>query len=191
MTDATITSHTAGPPRRALWWRTAITIYGALIVAFGIGALLAPLLATFAASVTFGAVLLASGILGVAMLVIDWRAEAFVWRLVWSGIAIVGGLCILIHPWPGALALTLVLGASMMAQGAVAVGHAIAHRRSKTCPWGQMAFAGGLSAVLGALLVWALPHAGLFVPGVFLAVNLITFGASLIAVAFSQRNAAL
>lgn len=190
MTDATFTPPAAENPRRALWWRTAITIYGALMIVFGIAALLAPLLATFAASVTFGAVLLASGVAGVAMLIVDWKAEGFVWRMIWSGIAIVGGLCILIHPWPGVLALTLVLGASMIAQGLVAVGHAVAHRGSKTCPWGQMAFAGVLSAILGALLVWALPHAGLFVPGVFLAVNLITFGSSLIAVALSRRKVA-
>lgn len=189
MTDATFTSP-LGPTRRALWWRTAVTIYGLLTIVFGVVALLAPLLATLAATVTFGAVLLASGVLGVAMLVVDWQTEAFAWRLAWSAIAIIGGLCILIHPWPGALTLTLVLGASLIAQGLIAVGHAIAHRRSKTCPWGQMAFAGLLSAILGALLVWALPHAGLFVPGVFLAVNLITFGLSLIALVFAKRKVA-
>jgi uncharacterized membrane protein HdeD (DUF308 family) len=124
------------------------------------------------------------------MLVIDWKAQGFVWRLLWAVIAVIGGLCILIHPWPGALALTLVLGASLMAQGAIGVGHAWAHRRRKNCPWGQMAFASVLSIILGGLLVWALPHAGLIVPGVFLAINLITFGVSLMAVAFTQPRTA-
>ena len=190
MTEATFSPTAVSAPRRALWWRTAITIYGMLMIVFGVVALLAPLLATYAASVTFGAVLLASGLLGAAMLILDWRTEAFVWRAVWSVIAIIGGLCIVIHPWPGALALTLVLGASLIAQGLVAVTHAFAHRGHKNCPWGQMAFAGAVSAVLGALLIWALPHAGLVVPGVFLALNLVTFGLSLIALAFAKRGVA-
>lgn len=155
MTDATIGTAPGQAPRRALWWRTAITLYGALMLVFGVAALLAPLLATLAASVSFGALLVASGVLGLAMLIVDWRNEAFIWRLAWSVVAIIGGLCILIHPWPGALALTLVLGASLIAQGLIAIGHAIAHRKHKTCPWGQMAFAGVLSAALGGLLVWA------------------------------------
>jgi uncharacterized membrane protein HdeD (DUF308 family) len=160
------------------------------LIALGVGALAVPLLATFAASISVGAFLFASGVVGLAMLAIDWKAQGFVWRLVWALVAVVGGGCILIHPWPGALALTLVLGASLMVQGLIGVGHAWAHRRSKNCPWGQMAFAGVLSVILGALLVWALPHAGLIVPGAFLAINLVMFGASLMAIAFTQPKAA-
>lgn len=191
MTDATAPSPPSTPlnkDRRPGWQRTAVAIYGALVLAFGVGALMAPFLATFAASVSFGALFLASGVVGLAMLALDWRAQAFVWRLLWALVAIVGGLCILIHPWQGALALTFVLGLSLIAQGLIAVGHAVAHRRHKSCPWGQMAFAGVISLILGALLVWALPHAGLIVPGVFLAFNLITFGASLLAVAFTKQT---
>ena len=191
MTSATLASGRGETPRRALWQRTGLLLYGAIMIAFGIAALLAPVLATFAASVSFGALLIASGLLGLAMLILDWKSEAFIWRLAWSTVAIIGGLCILIHPFPGALALTLVLGASLIVQGLIATGHAIAHRRHKSCPWGQMAFAGLLSAVLGGLLVWALPHAGLIVPGVFLAINFVTFGASLIALAFSKKREAI
>lgn len=191
MTDVTATAPapTAGS-RRPVWQRTALAIYGALVIALGVGALAMPFLATFAASVSVGAFLFASGVVGMAMLAIDWKAQGFVWRLLWALIAVIGGLCILIHPWPGALALTLVLGASLMAQGLIGVGHAFAHRHRKNCPWGQMAFASVLSVILGGLLVWALPHAGLIVPGVFLAINLVTFGVSLMAVAFTQPKTA-
>lgn len=192
MSDATLTdsASTKAERRRPIWQRTALAIYGGLVVALGIGALLTPFLATYAASVSFGALFLASGIIGLATLALDWKAKAFVWRLIWALIAVVGGLCILIHPWQGALALTFVLGLSLLAQGFVAIAHAVAHRDRKTCPWGQMAFAGVLNAILGALLVWALPHAGLIVPGVFLAINFITFGISLMAVAFTQPRTA-
>ncbi|HWA23707.1 MAG TPA: DUF308 domain-containing protein [Caulobacterales bacterium] len=186
MTNVSATGLAAPEKRRHFWQRTGVATYGALVLALGVGALLAPFFATFAASVWVGALLLASGAIGLAMLAVDWKAKGFVWRLLWALIAIVAGLCILIHPWQGAVALTFVLGLSFLAQGFVAIGHAFAHRHHTSCPWPHMAFAGVINIILGALLVWALPHAGLIVPGVFLAFNLITFGASLMAVAFTQ-----
>lgn len=190
MTNASATDLTAPEKRRHFWQRTGIAIYGGLVLVLGIGALLAPFFATFAASVWVGSLLLASGVIGLAMLAVDWNAKAFIWRLLWALIAVVAGLCILIHPWQGAVALTFVLGLSFVAQGFVAIGHAFAHRHHKSCPWGQMAFAGAINIILGGLLIWLLPNAGLIVPGVFLAFNLITFGVSLMAVAFTQPRIA-
>ncbi len=115
MTDTAIksTSHTP------IWWRIGLVIYGAFLILFGLGALLLPLMATFAASITFGGLLFVSGVIGLITLIVDWRAKGFVWRLLWAVVAIVGGLCIYFHPWEGALALTLVLGASLIAQGLI------------------------------------------------------------------------
>jgi uncharacterized membrane protein HdeD (DUF308 family) len=164
-------------------------IVGALMIAFGAAAAFAPMLATFAASLWFGAAMLASGVSGLALLIVDWRAKGFVWRLLWSIVAVIGGVCLLVHPWPGALALTFILGAALISQGVIAIGHALAHRSHASCPWGRMALGGVVAIVLGALLIWALPHAGMIAPGVFLAVNLISFGLSLFAAA-PARDAA-
>jgi uncharacterized membrane protein HdeD (DUF308 family) len=158
-------------------------VVGALMIAFGVAAAFAPMLATFAASVWFGAAMLAAGVSGLALLIVDWRAKGFAWRLLWSVVAILGGICLLLHPWPGALALTVILGAALIAQGAIAIGHALAHRTHTSCPWGRMALGGVLAIVLGGLLIWALPHSGMIAPGVFLAINLISFGLSLFAAA--------
>ena len=189
MTDtaAPLTPSPSAPPVPA-WRKAAFIICGLIFIALGVGAIFAPLTATLAASLSFGALMLTSGVIGLVMLVADWRAKAFIWRLIWSIVAIVGGLCLLLHPWPGAFALTLILGVALMAQGLVAFGHALAHRTSKTCPWGRMAIAGVIGAIWGALLIWMLPHAGMIVPGVFLAFNLISYGFSLIAVAPDLRR---
>lgn len=186
MTEATIKPADRVP----VGWRVGLGIYGAILILLGLGALLLPLLATFTASITFGGLLFLSGVFGLFTLFVDWRAKGFVWRLLWALVAIVGGLCIYFHPWEGALALTLVLGASLIAQGLVGVGHAISHRHMKGCPWGWMAIGGVITAVLGGLLVWMLPGASLVVPGVFLALSLLSYGLSLIAVSFSGRSAA-
>ncbi|MBX3431436.1 MAG: DUF308 domain-containing protein [Hyphomonadaceae bacterium] len=182
-------SDTAAPPAQAPQasprpgGRLIFMVVGALMIAFGVAAAFAPMLATFAASVWFGAAMLAAGVSGLALLIVDWRAKGFAWRLLWSVVAILGGICLLLHPWPGALALTVILGAALIAQGAIAIGHALAHRTHTSCPWGRMALGGVLAIVLGGLLIWALPHSGMIAPGVFLAINLISFGLSLFAAA--------
>jgi uncharacterized membrane protein HdeD (DUF308 family) len=181
MTDAAIKP--AG--RASAWWRTALVIYGALLVLFGLGALVTPLLATFLASVMFGGILFVSGLLGLFVSASDWRAKGSVWRLLWAAVATLAGLCIYFHPWGGALALTLVLGASLIAQGLIGVGHALSHRDADHPRWGWMAAGGTATAILGALLVWMLPHSVMMIPGLFLAVGLMSFGLSLISAGFS------
>jgi uncharacterized membrane protein HdeD (DUF308 family) len=182
MTDTAI-KPTGRPPA---WWRTGVVIYGALLVLFGLGALLAPLLATLLASVMFGGILFVSGVTGLFMAFADRRAKGLVWRLLWATVATLAGLCIYFHPWGGALALTLVLGASLIAQGLIGVGHALSHRDAGG-PWGWMALGGAATAILGALLVWMLPHSVMMIPGLFLAVGLMSFGLSLISAGFSGR----
>ena len=187
MTDGAITP-LGRPPA---WWRTGLVIYGALLVLLGLGAVLAPLMATFVASVMFGGILFVSGVMGLFVAFADRHAKGLVWRLLWASVATLAGLCIYFHPWGGALALTLVLGASLIAQGLIGVGHALSHRDANHPHWGWMAAGGAATTVLGGLLVWMLPHAGMMIPGLFLAVGLMSFGLSLIGVGFSGRAAKL
>lgn len=185
MTD----SATKPAGRASAWWRTGQAIYGALLVLLGLAALLAPLLATFAASVMFGGILFVSGLLGLFAVAADWRAKGAVWRMLWATVTTLAGLCIYFHPWGGALALTLVLGAGLIAQGLAGVGHALSHRDAAHPHWGWMAAGGVATAVVGGLLVWMLPHSVMMIPGLFLAVGLTSFGLSLIAAGFGGRGA--
>lgn len=84
----------------------------------------------------FGGMLFAAGVVSLITSIFDWRVIGFLWRLMWGAIATLAGLCILFHFWLGALSLTLLLGASLMLQGAITVGHAVAHRHQPGCPWG-------------------------------------------------------
>lgn len=185
MTDATVTSSNM-PRKRRTWRRVGVAAFGAIALALGLIALFTPFVATLAAANTFGVLLIASGVVGVLTMIADWRARGSFWRLLWAIVAIIAGGCVLLHPWPGALTLTVIIGVSLIIQGLLSVGHAFSHRHSESCPWGLMAFGGVLSVVLGGLLLWALPESGLIIPGVFLAVHLISFGLSLTAAAFSK-----
>jgi uncharacterized membrane protein HdeD (DUF308 family) len=163
------------------WWRIPAVLYGLLLIVFGIAALLMPLVATLAASMTFGSLLFASGVLGVLALVADRGSNGFWWRAIWVAVAIVAGLCILIHPWEGALSLTLILAISLLVQGVVAIIHALQHRLQAGSAWVWMGVAGVLTSALGVVLLLMLPHAGRMIPGLFLAVNLVSFGMSVVA----------
>jgi uncharacterized membrane protein HdeD (DUF308 family) len=186
MTDAPSISSGKSSKKEPSWRRVGVAAFGVIALALGVIALFTPFIATLAATNTLAILLLASGAAGVVTMIADWRARGSFWRLLWAIVAIIAGGCILLHPWPGALTLTVILGASFIVQGALAVGHAASHRHSKGCPWGWMALSGVLSVVLGALLIWALPEAGLVIPGVFLAVNLVSFGMSMMAAAFAK-----
>lgn len=182
MTDTTHNSM-AHPSR---WWRGAIIVEALLLILLGFGAILMPLAATMAATLLFGGLLFAAGVVSLISAIFDWRIAGFFWRLLWGAIATLAGLCILFHIWLGALSLTLLLGASLILQGTISVGHAASHRHRKDCPWGWMAIGGLATAVLGLILIWALPHTGLIIPGLFLAVNLFTYGFSLLAIGFAR-----
>lgn len=184
MTDAThdTTTHASG------WWRGATVLEGVVLLLLGLGAILMPLAATMAATLLFGSLLFAAGVVSLITSLFDWRATGFIWRLLWGAIAALAGLCILFHIWLGALSLTFLLGVSLVLQGAISVGHAVAHRHRKRCPWGWMAIGGLVTAVLGLLMIWALPHTGLVIPGLFLAVNLFTYGFSLLAIGFARAS---
>lgn len=177
-------------PRPSAIGRVMIVIYGVLLLAFGLAALILPMTATFAATLTFSGLLFASGVAGLFASIFDWRAKGFVWRLLWAVIATLGGVCIFFHPWEGAYTLTLVLGAILVVQGLVSLAHALTHRHSQSCPSGWMAASGVITAALGGLLIWALPHTGMMIPGLFLAVSLISFGFSLIGVGFQHKRGA-
>ena len=155
MTGATVNSDRC----LSALWRTVFIVCVVLGLAFVLGALLLPMLATFTATLTFGGLLFGSGVVGLIALVFDWRAKGFVWRLLWALIATLGGICIFFHPWEGAYTLTLVLAAILLAQGLVSLAHAITHRPRPACPCGWMSFGGAVTSLLGGLLIRWLPPA--------------------------------
>lgn len=51
-----------------------------------------------------------------------------------------------------------------------------------------MAIGGVVTVLLGAFLVWMLPHTGLMVPGLFLAVDLLSYRFALLATGFARTS---
>lgn len=160
--------------------RWLLLIVGGVTVLAGLLALAMPFVASLAAALLAGWVLIASGIVG---LVTAFRrrdgwhiAAAFALAVV----AIIAGGLILAQPISGILALTTLLIAYFAASGILRIYYG-AKMRGDGGGW--MIAAGALSFVL-ALLVWfGLPFSATWVPGMFLGIDLVIWGVLQIAMA--------
>ncbi len=171
-------------PRYAL-----VCEYGALLIVIGPLALFTPLLPPVAAGLTFGGLLIAAG-LGGAIVFATARVEGFVWRLLWVVVATLTGLAVLFHHWTGVSSLPLILGGGGTLLGLLAVGHGARRRGRRPVAWRWAILAVLLTLGLAGLLVSVAPHGGLMILGLFLAVNLVVFGLSVIAVGLARNAAA-
>src|SRR5262249_24065604 len=101
---------------------------GILLVVLGILAVLAPVVASPAATVFFGWILLLSGIMGLVTTFRARHAPGFWWSLLSALAGIVAGGLLLVWPRQGTFSLTIVLIAFLLVEGAVSIMYALEHR---------------------------------------------------------------
>jgi uncharacterized membrane protein HdeD (DUF308 family) len=133
-----------------------------------------------------GVILLISG---GAQLVETFRFSHYggtAWRVFQALISIVGGFIMLRYPVIGIMGvgLTIIFYLFMSAASQMALGLATRHVSGS----GMLFISSVISFLLGILLVAQLPFSALWIPGVFLAVDLIIGGASLIVLSFKIRS---
>jgi len=165
-----------------------ISISGFASILLGLLAIAFPMASSIGIGVVLGAVLLLAGIAEAARGVAGraHRGTDF-WAVLFAVLAIAAGLLLLFNPLQGALTLTIVLAAFLLAGGAVKAVAALNIRRRKG--WGWLLASGGMSLVLGGLLLAGLPSTGYWALGVLIGIDLIVLGASQIALASGLRNA--
>ena len=160
---------------------------GILLVVLGILALLAPVVASVAATVFFGWILFLSGLLGLISTIRARRAPGVGWSLVSALIGMAAGVLLLGWPVLGALSLTAVLIAFLFAEGIVSIMYALEHRNALSGRWGWMLASGIIDVTLAVLLLLGLPGAALWALGLILGINLIFGGWALIFMALHAR----
>jgi len=171
-------------PRYAL-----VCEYGALLIVIGPLALFTPLLPPVAAGLTFGGLLIAAG-LGGAIVFATARRRGLCLATALGGsrhtdrpsrsVPSLDG-CFLAAPDTGRRGTLL---------GLLAVGHGARRRGRRPVAWRWAILAVLLTLGLAGLLVSVAPHGGLMILGLFLAVNLVVFGLSVIAVGLARNAAA-
>ena len=162
-------------------------IEGIVLVILGVLALLAPAIASIAATVFFGWLLLLSGIVGLVTTFRGRQAPGFWWSLLSAAIGIVAGVLLIGWPLLGTLSLTAVLIAFLFAEGVVTLMYALEHRSALSGRWGWMLASGILDIGLGVLLLIGLPGTAFWALGLLLGISLIFGGWALIFMALHAR----
>jgi uncharacterized membrane protein HdeD (DUF308 family) len=162
---------------------------GIALVILGWLALMAPAIASVAATVFFGWILLLSGIVGLVATFRARQAPGFGWSLLSALIGIAAGALLLGWPLQGTLSLTAVLIAFLLLEGGVSIMYALEHRNALSHRWGWMLASGILDVALGVLLFVGLPGTALWALGLLLGINLLFGGWALILMALRARPA--
>jgi uncharacterized membrane protein HdeD (DUF308 family) len=178
---ATIRATVGEAVRRHRGW---FLFEGILLTVMGIIAVLVPAIASFAATLFFGWMLLISGIVGLITTLRGRQVPGFGWSLLSAIVGIVAGVLIIGWPAQGVISLTSVLIAFLLVEGAVTIFYALEHRSGPT-RWGFMLASGIVDVILGLLLFAGLPGTALWALGLLVGINLFFGGWALILMALS------
>ncbi|MHB9038921.1 MAG: HdeD family acid-resistance protein [Armatimonadota bacterium] len=166
------------------WW--FFLTLGILIVALGVLAIGMPFVTTLALAYMLGLILIVSGF---AIGIHAFKTKSvggFVLKLITAIVYIAAGVFLLAYPLAGAAVLTLVLAVFWTVAGIVRIVHAVSTRHEPN--WGWTLFNGIVTLILG-LIVWSMwPIASLWVLGLFVGIDLIIAGWTVIALAFAARG---
>jgi uncharacterized membrane protein HdeD (DUF308 family) len=161
---------------------------GIVLIVLGTLAVLIPAVASVAATIVFGWILLLSGIMG---LIATFRARGspgFGWSLLSAILGIAAGVILLATPLQGALSLTAVLIAFLIIEGVATVLFALEHRKGASGRWIWLLASGILDIALGGILLAGLPGTAVWALGLLVGINMIFGGWSLVWMALHART---
>jgi uncharacterized membrane protein HdeD (DUF308 family) len=161
---------------------------GIALLILGTLAIIVPAVASLAATLILGWILLLSGLVGLIATIRARHAPGLWWSLMSALIAIVAGALLLGWPLRGMFSLTAVLIAFLILEGVASILYALEHRRGVSGRWGWMLASGILDLVLGGLLLAGLPGSAVWALGIIIGINMIFGGWALIAMALAART---
>jgi len=164
-------------------------VEGIILLILGTVAILVPVIASVAATIFFGSLLLVSGSVGLIATLRAGRVPGFAWSLLSALVAIAAGIVLLWWPVQGTLSLTVVLIAFLLMDGILTILYALDHRRALTGRWRWMLVSGILDLVLGVMLFVFLPGTALWALGLLIGIDLLFGGWALIFMAAHARHA--
>jgi uncharacterized membrane protein HdeD (DUF308 family) len=159
---------------------------GIVQVAAGALAIAAPMLASLAAVLVLGSVLIASSIFHVIHAFKTRRWSGSVWYVLGGLLYAAAGVLVIAFPLGGVLTLAIIIATLLVAEGALRVLVATLLRPAPG--WGWWLAAGVASVLLGVMLFLGWPAAAIWAVGLLLGVNLIFSGATHVALAITSRS---
>ena len=169
---------------------TWFAIYGAVMIALGCFAIMAPAAATLAVELTIGWMLLFGGAIGLAAVISSGRAvPGFWWNLFTAIICVLAGLSLLTRPMAGIVTLTIIFAAYLMAGGIVRVILAIGYRKEIPTAWGWMMLSAIVDIALALIVISGMPGTATWVLGLLVGINLLMMGFAVVMTAVAVRKA--
>jgi uncharacterized membrane protein HdeD (DUF308 family) len=162
--------------------------FGLVSIVLGTIGLGMTFLLTEVSVIFFGVLLVAGGVLQLldAIKCRGWKSIA--WHILIALLYVGAGLLMVLHTELAALSLTLIIAYALIAIGIFRAIVAFQVRPAKAWWWPLVS--GVVSVLLGTLILLEWPQSGLFIIGLFIAIELIFNGWSYIFVALAARRAA-
>ena len=165
-------------------------IEGIVLTFLGLAAVLVPVLASLAVAIFLGWLFLMGGVVGAITTLAHRHAPGFWWSLLSAIATIAAGVVLVSYPLGGAVSITIVLAAYLVAEGIASMMFAVRHRDRMHSGANWMFFNGALDIVLAVAIVWLLPVGALWALGIFIGIDFLFGGAALVAMSLEARHAA-
>jgi uncharacterized membrane protein HdeD (DUF308 family) len=171
--------------RRAANWSLAL---GVLILVLGVFALLLPAVAALATTFALAWLVLAIGVLQLIDAYQSRKQPGVAWKIVSGLLNLAVGALFLIYPIEAVLAITLLLGALILAVGVTDI--LLAFRLRPQAGWGWVLAMGILSVLAGILIAIGWPQNSFSILGLYVALSLVFGGVWRIMLSLMLRKAA-
>jgi uncharacterized membrane protein HdeD (DUF308 family) len=184
MTTTTVETSVLGQLRANWGWLLAL---GLLFLALGLLGLTKLFPLTITTALFFGFLVLIGG---AAQLVHAFKCKGWksvTWHVLVAVLYVLAGISIIMDPTIASIIWTAVIAAALVVIGIFRIVIAVSHRES--AGWVGVLLSGIISIALGGMLFAHWPWSGLWALGLFVAVELVVQGVSLIVLALSARSA--
>lgn len=171
-------------PRMHPWGLWLVT--GIVLTIFGLVLLESPVVTTIASVFVFGWLLILGGLIHIVSAILDRHSHNFWLHLAISSLAIVFGLLMLLNPKVTLVTLTLLIAAFFFSNGIFRILGSLITRFKG---WGWYFVNGLISLLLGILIIIHWPASSLWVIGLFIGIDFLFIGISLIITSLSKREA--
>jgi uncharacterized membrane protein HdeD (DUF308 family) len=164
-------------------WLLAWGILSILLGVIGLGMTFA---LTLASVLFFGVLILVGGVIQFveAFKCKGWKG--FLWYMLIAVLYVIAGIAVIANPVAASMLFTLMLAGAILAIGIIRIIMAFQHRGTKG--WGWLLFGGIVAVLLGAMIASRWPVSGLWVIGLFVAIELIMNGWTYVFVALAAKE---
>jgi len=157
-------------------------------VALGVAAVIEPMAATFDVELFVGWLFLAAGIVGLCGIGLGRRIFGFWWEVMAALLAIAIGGYLVWRPLNGVIPLSIVAAVFFAAQGLTQIIVAMSHR-AVLASWVWVLLSSIVNFGLAVIVFSGSPNIAAWTLGLAFGINLIMWGAALIAIAIASRAA--